>query len=93
MRTAAEIIFEHELDATPLAGTTAGLWDAMARATADVAATSGVQEAAVTAGLAHLAYLARLADPGERNDATGSVAPVVSLAERAAVNSMRRLSA
>ena len=33
---------------------------------------------------AHLGYLARLAEPGERNDATDQVAPVVSLAEYAA---------
>jgi hypothetical protein len=39
---------------------------------------------------AHLGYLARLAEPGERNDATGQVAPVVSLADYAARRQARR---
>src|SRR6476646_5381748 len=62
-----------------------GLWDAMARAAASRSAeTSHSPDEAPAVELAHLAYLARLVDPGERTDATGSVAPVVSLAEHAA---------
>jgi hypothetical protein len=117
MQHAAELLADHQLLATPLAGTTAvmwrspqsgllvaiteaaphgrkGLWDAMARAAAcGPVATNGPTDEAPAAEPAHLAYLARLADPGERNDATGSVAPVVSLAEFAAVKTVRRLSA
>jgi hypothetical protein len=62
-----------------------GLWDAMARAAATRPTTTAHPSDDAPAGeLAHLAYLARLAVPGERTDATGSVAPVVSLAEFAA---------
>ena len=113
---AAELLAEHQLLATPLAGTEAvmwrspqtgllvavtepaphgrkGLWDAMARAAVHGPATKVQPEPASAAEPALLAYLARVADPGERNDATGTVAPVVSLATFAAARSMRRLSA
>jgi hypothetical protein len=57
-----------------------GLWDAMARAAAThQTVVSLPTDVAPAVEPAHLAYLARLVDPDERTDATGSVAPVVSI--------------